>query len=242
MMNIPTLRPAVNATPMAPPLPIPSEEGSFSQQLRETSALLVRRTFTLMELFSLNARNEYEILNTGGRIIGRAAENKGGLLGFLARTLLGPWRTFEIQVRDSKQRLVAVGKNRFRFVLNRFEILDAQGNYLGAMEQRWSLFYKAFDITDSRGRYILRMTSPHWKPWTFPLTRGSHELARVTKKWSGVFAEVLTDKEQFAVEFHSSKLSSSERILLVFCAIFVDVMYFEGQGTSSLRDYVGLWS
>jgi uncharacterized protein YxjI len=240
MMNIPTCGPAVNGTPMAPPLPTPSKEVTFSQQLRETSALLVRRTFTLMELFSLNARNEYEIVNNRGRIIGRAAESQKGWLGFVARTLLGPWRTFEIQVRDSRHRLVAVGKSRFRFVLNRFDILDSQGNYLGALEQRWSLFNKAFDITDSQGRYILRMTSPHWNPWTFPLTRGSHELARVTKKWSGVFTEVLTDREQFAVEFHSSKLKSSERILLVFCAIFVDVMYFEGQGASSLRDYVGL--
>jgi len=240
MMNIPTLHPANNATPMATPLPIPPKEATFTQQLRETSALLVRRTFTLMELFSLNARNEYEIVNTRGRIIGRASENQSGLVGFMARTFLGPWRTFEIHVRDSRHRLVAIGKSHFRFILNRFEILDAQGNYLGAIEQRWSLFYKAFDITDSRGRYILRMTSPYWNPWTFPLTRGSHELARVTKKWSGIFAEVLTDKEQFAVEFHSSKLNASERILLVFCAIFVDVMYFEGQGTSSLREYVGL--
>lgn len=227
MSSMPPLRPAPIQTPMAPPVHRPPAETGLAQELQETTGLMVRQRWEAAEFLGIETRNKYDIVNAQGRTIGHAAEDQKGVLGFLLRQFLGHWRVFEIHIWDAQRRLTAVGSHPFRFILHRLEVRDANGRFLGALEQRWAWFSKEFDVSDAQGRFIMRMSSPLWRPWTFPFTRGSTEVAKVTKKWAGIFAEVMSDKEQFAVQFQDSRLTSQERLLLTFCAIFVDLMYFE---------------
>jgi hypothetical protein len=53
------------------------------------------------------------------------------------------------------------------------------------------------------------------------------QIASVQKKWSGVFSEVLTDRDNFLVEFTDSSMDQRERTLILAAALFVDIIYFE---------------
>jgi uncharacterized protein YxjI len=212
---------------MVPPAHQPPSAMGLASDLQQTNAVLVRQRWEAAEFLGFETRNKYDIVNTQGRTIAHAAEDQKGMLGFLMRQFLGHWRRFDIVLYDAQRRLTAVGSHPFRFILHRLEVRDANGQFLGALEQRWAWFSKEFDVTDAQGRFMMRMSSPLWRPWTFPFTRGSTEVAKVTKKWAGIFAEAFSDKEQFAVQFQDARLTAQERLLLTFCAIFVDLMYFE---------------
>jgi uncharacterized protein YxjI len=227
MTSIPPLRPAPVQTPLVPPAHHAPTELALANDLQQTNAVLVRQRWEAAEFLGFETRNKYDIVNAQGRIIAHAAEDQKGMLGFLMRQFLGHWRRFDIVLYDAQRRLTAVGSHPFRFIFHRLEVRDANGRFLGALEQRWAWFSKEFDVTDAQGRYVMRMSSPLWRPWTFPFTRGSTEVAKVTKKWAGIFAEAFSDKEQFAVQFQDARLTAQERLLLTFCAIFVDLMYFE---------------
>ena len=226
MTSIPSLRPAPVQSPMVPPAHHPPAELGLASDLQQTNAVLVRQRWEAAEFLGFETRNKYDIVNTQGRVIAHAAEDQKGMLGFLMRQFLGHWRRFDIVLYDAQRRLTAVGSHPFRFIFHRLEVRDANGQFLGALEQRWAWFSKEFDVTDAQGRFLMRMSSPLWRPWTFPFTRGSTEVAKVTKKWAGIFAEAFSDKEQFAVQFQDARLTAQERLLLTYCAIFDDLMYF----------------
>jgi hypothetical protein len=57
-------------------------------------------------------------------------------------------------------------------------------------------------------------------------TRSGQQLGLVAKKWSGIFTEMITDKDNFLVEF-GPDMNLHERYLLMASAIFIDLQYFE---------------
>ena len=47
------------------------------------------------------------------------------------------------------------------------------------------------------------------------------------KKWSGLLAEAVTDKDNFLVDFGNGPLGENERRLVLAAALFIDLQYFE---------------
>ena len=61
----------------------------------------------------------------------------------------------------------------------------------------------------------------------FPFMAGGRQRAKVAKRWSGGFSEVLTDRDDFLVEFTDPTLTNSERLLVLAAAIHIDLTWFE---------------
>lgn len=73
----------------------------------------------------------------------------------------------------------------------------------------------------------LEVSSPLWHIWTFTFTRQGRRVAEVKKKWAGLLAEGLTDKDNFTVEFGDPTVTGGERMLMLASAVFIDLLYFE---------------
>ena len=189
--------------------------------------LLVKQRHEIAEFFGFESRNKYQVSDAQGQPILFAAEQSKGFFGFLMRYFLGHWRTFEVFFFNPQRHLVFQAKHPFRFYFKRFEIYDASGRFLGALQKRFSIFSKRFDVEDHRGMAIMEVSSPIWKIWTFPFKQNGKEVASIKKKWSGIFSEAFTDKDNFMVEFTEQNLRNEERQVIVAAAIFVDMMYFE---------------
>jgi uncharacterized protein YxjI len=194
--------------------------------LQQSSELMIVQKRELAELFGIETRNKYAI-EVNGAPLAFAAEQGGGGLAFLARMFFGHWRRFEIHFFDNARRLVLRAVHPFRFFFQRLEVHGAAGQPLGAVQQRFAVFWKRFDVTDPSGRVLLSVSSPLWRPWTFVFKRDERELARVEKKWSGMLTEAFTDADRFRVAFESPELSLDERSLVLAAAIFIDLQYFE---------------
>ncbi len=202
-------------------------EASAIQDLTQHSKLLVKQVHELGEWVGFETRNKYRIQDELQRPVGFAAEQQKGIFGFLMRQFLGHWRSFEIQIFDMQRQPVLVARHPFRFLFQRLEVHTPEGERIGAIQQRFSILSKRFDVEDERGRVSMRVSSPLWKIWSFPFVRFGKELAVVKKNWSGLLSEVLTDRDDFVVEYFDSGLSHSERALVLAAAIFVDLQYFE---------------
>lgn len=195
-------------------------------EIAHTGELYVRQKHEMAELFGFETRNKYAISTADRREVAFAAEQQKGLLGLLFRQLLGHWRTFEIIFFGPDRAPLFKAVHPFRWFFQRLEIHSDDGQFLGAIQQRWAWFRKSFDVEDARGNVVLEMRAPILSFWAFPFTRNGAEVAHIEKKWSGSLSEMFTDKDNFRVRF-TAGVSAVERVLILAAAIFVDLQYFE---------------
>lgn len=193
--------------------------------LTNTNRLFVKQVFEMAEFFGFESRNKYRIMNEHGEDVAYAAEQNKGLLGFFARQFLGHWRTFEIHFYTPSRQEFMTAYHPFRFFFQRLELVSG-GRPVGIVERRWSILTKRFDVQDANGQTLMEVSSPVWRPWTFPFIKQGQEVACIKKKWSGIGFELFTDRDDFLIEMKQG-LSAEERSLITAAALFVDLMYFE---------------
>jgi len=201
-------------------------------QLASRRQIVLRQRRELVELAGFETRNKFEILAEDGSQLGFAAEQGSGLGATLARMFLGHWRTFEIHVFDANRQLAATAVHPWRFLFQRLEISAADGRPLGALQQRFSILWKRFDVEDAFGTVRFTVSSPLWKPWTFPFERDGREVACVRKKWSGLLKESFTDADNFQIAFIDPTLNEEDCTLLLAAGLFIDLQYFERKAES----------
>lgn len=198
------------------------------KQLLHYNTLKIVQRRELAEFIGFETRNKYEIRTADGTPIGFAAEQQKGFLGILLRQILGHWRSFEIHVFDSSRRLIVSANHPFRFFFQRLEVFEQpSGQYLGALQRRFSIFSKRFDLEDEHHSVVMEVRSPIWRIWTFEFKAFGSVRATLRKRWSGFFKEALLDADNFELVFEDSQLSYKYRLLLIAAALFVDLQYFE---------------
>lgn len=196
--------------------------------LSNHTQIFVKQKRELAELFGFETRNKYEIYDRQKTVIGYAAEQQKGFLGFFLRQLLGHWRSFELHFFDAQRQQILVSKHPFRWFFQEFEIVNQQGVTIGTVKQRFGLLKKKFDVHNQQGEVIYEMRSGFFQFWTFPFfDRNQQMAALIQKKWSGALKEIFLDADNFSVEFKSSALSENERLIILACSIFTDLQYFE---------------
>jgi len=191
------------------------------------SHLIVRQRHEVAEWLGFETRNKYEVSTRDGQSIAFAAEQQKGILGFFFRQFLGHWRAYDIHFYSPNRQPFLIAHHPFRVFFQRIEVTDHFGKFLGAVQQRFSIFSKKFEIENEVGSVIMEVSSPIWRVWTFRFMRNGNQVASVQKKWSGLFTEVLTDKDNFLVEMTDNRLTENERRLMLAAALFIDLKYFE---------------
>ena len=189
--------------------------------------IAVHQLHEMAEFFGYETRNKYEIVDESRHQIAFAAEQQKGFFGFLLRQFLGHWRSFEIHFYTPNRKEFMVAVHPFRFFFQRLEVRTADGEPIGAIQQRFSILSKKFHVTDHQDISIMEVSSPIWRIWTFPFMSQGFEIARISKRWSGAFAELFTDKDNFLVEYNSPDLDENQRRLILAASIFIDLQYFE---------------
>jgi uncharacterized protein YxjI len=191
--------------------------------------LFVRQQAELPELFGIETRNKYQVLDESGQNLFFVAEQQKGLWGILLRQVAGHWREFSLHFYDERREKVFEAWHPFAFWFQKLMLYDRHGQLIGSLQQRWSLLRRRFDVLDSRGVCLMEVRTSIFSltAWGFPFFKGPFEVARVDKKFSGIFVELYTDKDNFLVSFNEPSLSQQERQLVLAAAIFIDLTYFE---------------
>lgn len=197
------------------------------EKLSSASLLHVQQVFEAWEFIGIETRNKYKILDENNRPFAFAAEKSTGLGGALLRHFLGHWRSFEITIFNEDKRPICNLRFPFRFFLKTLEVSGVEGESIGRIEQRFSLFRKKFEVSDPHGLLIAEINSGFLKFWTFEFFDKGKSLGKISKKWSGGLSELFTDKDNFVVTFEDSALDYRKKLLMLSTSLMVDLIYFE---------------
>jgi hypothetical protein len=52
-------------------------------------------------------------------------------------------------------------------------------------------------------------------------------MGRIEKKWSGVFSELFTDRDDFVITFAKGVESLEHKTLILIASLMIDIVYFE---------------
>jgi uncharacterized protein YxjI len=218
------------------PTTMNSPNNALLPPLTSHQELVISQKIELGEaLLGYESRNKYGIYAANRAPVAYAAEQGKGFLDILKRLMLRHWRTFEVHLFTPDRRLIAKANHPFRWLWFNECLLvhDVQGNYLGAVQRRFSIFSKVFDVLGPGGEVLMSVKSPLWKPWTFEFMSQGQRHAIIEKKWSGMLKEMFTDADNFRLGFDNPHLPDNARWLLIAAAIFVDLQYFENNSGSS---------
>ena len=168
-------------------------------------------------------RNQYTLTGEDGEAIGAIEQVDQSPFTFLARLIsdldVSLPVTLDVIANDGALAM-RLHKPWFRFLVT---VKDADGAVLGHVRKRIRLGKAVFSVSGPSGQPMGKLLSENWRSRDFRFEGCSgDELARVTKKWRGLFTEVLTDADSYAVTF-AATTADSVRQLALAAALAVDL-------------------
>ena len=193
--------------------------------LTQHQELVVRQQVEHLEAFTgFETENRYEILTPDGQSLLYAYEESGGM----ARVFLKTHRPLDIQVIEPDGRPILSVSRDFFWFLSHLHVSDGSGNHIGTLNRQFAVLKRRFTMTDSNDRPFGQITGSLFRPYTFFVQNSNNrEIGRITKQWSGLLREGLTDADTFQVQFSDAERSHEFRLLLLASAFAIDLDFFE---------------
>jgi uncharacterized protein YxjI len=168
-------------------------------------------------------KNSYAVLDGTGDEVYVAAET-GGSMFF--RLLLKALRPFTIHILEAEGRAVLRLNRPFRLYFHTLEVHSADGRRLGRVDRRFSLVRRRYTVYDDTGQERFQLFGPLLRPWTFLIRAGGEEVGRITKRWTGMLKESLSDADNFALSF-PAELQLQHKSVLLGAVFLIDFVHFE---------------
>ena len=204
--------------------------------LQSYETLTVRQAVEMLQVFTgLEGKNRYRILDPGGNEILYAYEESG----FWGRQLLGGHRPLELKFIDSQGQLELTARRNFYWFFSHLELVATDGSRVGRMERRFKLIGRRFDLYDDKG-IVGSIEGPLLRPNTFWVRQGDVDLAKITKRWSGLSREVFTAADTFQVEFLVPTIPERLRWVILGAAFAIDLDFFESRSGRGFIGFGGL--
>ena len=195
--------------------------------LTQHKELIVQQQVEHLEAFTgIETENRYTVLTPEGEPIAHAYEESG----FFARMFLRNHRPLTLHVVDDQSQPVLRGDRRFFWFFSHLHVTDGEGQPIGSLFRRFGVLKRRFSLEDPNGTEVAEMTGPIFRPNTFMIYQRGEEVARVTKQWSGILKESLTDADTFRVEFSGPTRDQSFCTLVLAAAFAIDLDFFESGG------------
>ena len=194
--------------------------------LTRHNELIVRQEREMVEVFTpFETANRYSIQTPDGAQLLYAYEDSGAM----SRQFMGSHRPLSIHVIDNARQPVLEASRDFFWVLSHMRVSEG-GRRIGALNRQFALGRK-FALMDASERSLAEITSGIFSPHTFVAKNAQgNEIARITKRWSGLGREMFTDADTFRIEFTDSAANQDFRMLMLAAAFSIDLDFFENTG------------
>ena len=166
------------------------------------------------------AANNYDILDPEtGKILLTCREPRLGPISKLLRfTDYRRMTPFFIDIDTPEGEQVLSVRRGISLFLSKVFVHDENDQVVGGFKQKLFSIGGAFDVLDANDR-ILCSLKGKWTGWDFRFMAGNEELARVTKKWRGMGAELFTNADTYMLEIDEDVPHSSVVRQLIFGAV-----------------------
>ena len=169
-------------------------------------------------------RNQYTLTDESGVDVGRVEQAKQSALAWLARlgTSLDTVLPTTLDVTDTSQQPVLVlEKPWFTWKVT---VRDPAGRTIGVIGRRLRVGKPVYTLSAPDGTDVGEIRAEDWRSRRFEVVdNAGSAIGRVTKQWRGLFTEVVTDADAYAVTFEP-QATSDQRALTFAGALTVDLI------------------
>ncbi|XP_067827933.1 phospholipid scramblase 2-like [Heptranchias perlo] len=219
------------------------------EYLAQIDQVLIHQKVELAEaLFRFETKNKYVIKNSMGQKIYSAKEKSD----CCTRNCCGSLRYFDMKLMDNSDREVIHLVRPFKCVscwfpccLQELEVQSPPGTTIGYVKQTWHPCLPKFSVQNVERETVLRIVGPCFActccgdiNFEVKPVDESRSIGRISKHWSGLLKEALTDADNFGVQFPMDLDVKIKAALLGAC-FMIDFMFFERGKSSKQRD--GVW-
>jgi len=169
-------------------------------------------------------RNQYVLTGEDGSDAGRVEQAKQSAIAWLARlgTSFDVLLPTTLDVTDASGAAVLVlHKPWFTWKVT---VTDPDGRVIGTIARRVRVGKPVYTLTDPHDVEVGEVRAQDWRSRRFEvLDPSGTAIGRVTKEWRGLFTEVVTDADSYAVTFEPHA-TSDQRALTFAGALTVDLV------------------
>lgn len=175
------------------------------------------------------AANNFDILDpeTQETVLLCREPHLGGFTKQLRFTDYKRYTPFDVRVTTPEGAPVLRVTRGVSVFLSRVHVADDEGEELGSFQQKLFSIGGKFELL-SVDEEPLAMLTGKWTGWNFRFTRGSEEVARVSKKWAGVGKELFTTADNYMLEIDESVPPGAPlRALILSSVLCIDMVLKE---------------
>jgi len=191
----------------------------MSVHLLQRDLVVVHQKAKLVEL-----TNQYELQDADGNGIGFVQEvgQSTGRKVLRALTKFDQYLSHRLEISDADGQAVLTLVRPAKFMKSRVDVADAAGAPLGSIVQQNVVGKKRFTFEAPDGAVVGELLGENWRSWDFQIVDPSGtEVARVTKKWTGVLREGFTTADRYIFEAQAA-LNGALRPLAFAAALAID--------------------
>ena len=193
------------------------------RELESSREILVTQKKEMFEAFTgFETQNNYVVQLQGGQALYAAEVNTG----FLSRNFLQQLRPFELVVADGQRNTRLRVKRPFRFMFHEITVMNGHGMVLGRVVKKFTFVNRLYEVKDGDNRTLFELKGPLFKPWTFRIENALGNVGVITKKWSGLFKEAMTDADNFGLNLERD-LPATQKAVLLGAVFLIDFVHFE---------------
>lgn len=166
------------------------------------------------------AANNFDVFNPeNGELLLQCREPRLGpfskLLRFTDYKRLTP---FFIDIDTPSGEQVLSVRRGITLFLSKISVHDENDQPIGGFRQKLFSIGGAFDVLDAHDKVLCSLKGK-WTGWDFRFLAGDNELAKVTKKWRGIGAELFTSADNYILEIDDDVPPNSVVRQLIMAAV-----------------------
>ena len=102
--------------------------------------------------------------------------------------------------------------------VSRVKVYDNQDEHVGGFKQKFFSIGGSFRVFDSSDHEVCVLKGK-WTSWEFRFLQGERELARVSKKWSGLGKELFTSADNYILNIDDAVAPNDRVRMLIMAAV-----------------------
>ncbi|MBC7494440.1 MAG: RNAase [Flavobacterium sp.] len=185
------------------------------------NAILNKNLFLIKEKIGIfKASNNYDIFdpqNNATLLICREP-NLGFFTKIFRFTDYKRMTPFNVVISTPEGKPIISVKRGFTIFRSDVEVFDENEKLIGFFKQQFLSFGGKFQILDANKNYLCTLQGT-WTGWNFKFIKDQQEMASVSKKWAGLGKEFFTSADNYVLQINPNVPENDKIRLLIFAAV-----------------------
>ena len=185
------------------------------------NAILNKNLFLIKEKIGIfKASNNYDIFdpqNNATLLICREP-NLGFFTKIFRFTDYKRMTPFNVIISTPEGKPIILVKRGFTIFRSDVEVFDENEKLIGFFKQQLLSFGGKFQILDANKNYLCTLQGT-WTGWNFKFIKDQQEMASVSKKWAGLGKEFFTSADNYVLQINPNVPENDKIRILIFAAV-----------------------